>query len=154
MSVNIVNKSTGALTKIAGNPVEQASGISYDHTSSGMSATDVQGAVDELNSNLSQLVSLGAYVYGTKTIVLASEATGTVQFTLSDFVIPSGYNANLANVNVTVIGNWGISPENVELSFDGGDTAMQNGLNVEIKGGLSGGNVSYRVNVLLGIYKS
>lgn len=55
MSVNIVNKSTGALTKIAGNPVEQASGISYDHTSSGMSATNVQGAVDELNSNLTNL---------------------------------------------------------------------------------------------------
>ena len=70
MSVNIVNKSTGALTKIAGNPVEQASGISYDHTSSGMSANNVQAAVDELKSGLtdvnSNFTSLGLSVVNGK----------------------------------------------------------------------------------------
>ena len=55
MSVNIVDKSTGNLTKIAGNPIEQASGISYDHTSSGMQANNVQAAVDELKNGLTNL---------------------------------------------------------------------------------------------------
>ena len=32
MSVNVVNKSTGALTKIAGNAITEASGIHYDNT--------------------------------------------------------------------------------------------------------------------------
>ena len=52
MSVNIVDRNTGNITKVAGNPIEQASGISYDHTSSGMQASNVQAAVDELKSGL------------------------------------------------------------------------------------------------------
>lgn len=52
MSVNVVNKSTGALTKVAGNAITEASGINYSHTTSGMSATNVQDAIDESYSEL------------------------------------------------------------------------------------------------------
>lgn len=52
MSVNVVNKSTGALTKVAGNAITEASGINYSHTTSGLAATNVQDAIDESYDSL------------------------------------------------------------------------------------------------------
>lgn len=55
MSVNVVDKSTGNLIQVAGKPIQDASNINYNNTTSGLSATKVQGAIDELNSNFTSL---------------------------------------------------------------------------------------------------
>ena len=55
MSVNVVDKSTGNLIQVAGKPIQDASNINYDNTTSGLSATKVQGAIDEVNSNFTSL---------------------------------------------------------------------------------------------------
>ena len=52
MSVNIVDKSTGNLIKVAGNVNPVASSISYDNTTSHMTATNTQAAIDELKNTL------------------------------------------------------------------------------------------------------
>ena len=58
MSVNIVDKSTGNLIKVAGNVNPVASSISYDNTTSHMTATNTQAAIDELKNTLTaQLVT-------------------------------------------------------------------------------------------------
>lgn len=52
MSYNLVNKTTGALTRVAGNVASaDAEDISYDNTNSGLTADDVQDAIDEVVGN-------------------------------------------------------------------------------------------------------
>ena len=49
MSYNLVDKTTGALTRVAGNAATiDAEDISYDNTNSGLLADDMQEAADEI----------------------------------------------------------------------------------------------------------
>lgn len=73
----ILNKPTLATVATSG----EASDVSYDNSVSGMTATDVQDAVDELKSNLTHLMLTD------NVLVSASEITG--YSTLSDITISS-----------------------------------------------------------------
>lgn len=49
MSYNLVDKTTGALTRVAGNVAAiNAEDINYDNTDSGLIADDMQEATDEI----------------------------------------------------------------------------------------------------------
>lgn len=86
-------------TKVAGISLT-AGNVSYDNASSGMTATKVQGAIDELksasdttNTNVSNLATALGDLIKTQTITatatLDGYATATVQTT--SLVVPSGY---------------------------------------------------------------
>ena len=102
-----------------------ASEVSYDNTTSGLTATDSQGAIDELNNSLTQLGSLSEYtgttdsngvlspnpkIDATQVVVLTSFASGSnIALPLvagSDsswrFTILSSSMVKQANVSVTV----------------------------------------------------
>lgn len=53
--------------------IEKAKDISYDNTQSGMSATNVQGALDEVKAGLTKL-PLPVYPYATTTSVLVNNS--------------------------------------------------------------------------------
>lgn len=110
MSVNIVNKSTGALTKIAGNPVEQASGISYDHTSSGMQANNVQAAVDELKSGLTNVNNNLAILNG-ETGEISGNSNVEITITSGDLLWLYTYRDNTQYTSAYIVGGtWKGTP--------------------------------------------
>ena len=72
-----------------------ASDVTYDNTGSGLSATDVQDAIDEVNSNLTpQPITI---TYGTK---INSGSSNVAGYRCGSFVFIGGYfSANTALVN-------------------------------------------------------
>lgn len=64
MSVNIYDKSKDELVRIAGKGKDgssTANKVSYDNSSSNLSSTNVQGAIDEVNTKLSKIDSWHMY---------------------------------------------------------------------------------------------
>lgn len=117
--------------------------------------TSLVGAVNELrigltsaNSNISRIDSVPLYVTKTSDIQLASEASGTVSFAKSDFVIPNGYTANWGAYIYSVVGAWGIACDS-DACFNSGEPYFtdSNALVVNVKSHVSGGNVIFRVAV-------
>lgn len=111
-------------TTIYGIPAE-AGDISYDNTSSGMTADDVQEAIDELNTGIggiTELIPSGATtsnklatmsdipedVYFDTTATLSTSGTTTVTFTESEILATS--------VVDIAVSEWGIVPDNVVVS--------------------------------------
>ena len=71
-----------------GGSSSKASSTTYDNSTSGLSATNVQGAVDELDNNLSEYIKIITVEFGNKSVG-ANEYTG---FSLGiDTLIPNGY---------------------------------------------------------------
>lgn len=74
-----------------------AANIDYDNTQSGLTATNVQGAIDEVNSNLASqdITSQIALIYGT----IKAYKTGNVvmiSWDIGNFTIPVGVNTTIA----------------------------------------------------------
>lgn len=87
--------------------IERAEDISYDNTQSGMSATNVQGALDEIKSGLIKNV----------TSTLTTNSGGKVQGSSSDLGMPST-NARILSA---YFNRGGYSAyRNVEISMYGG----------------------------------
>lgn len=55
-----------------------ASNISYDNTSSGMVATNVQGAINELKSGLNNVTTSSSHKIGYGDLVITQHASGTI----------------------------------------------------------------------------
>lgn len=127
-----------------------------DHTgewdADDFSATTIGAELNAINSNI---VNLLKPIGLTKTITLTSDASGTVSIAKSDFVIPSGYELWVWGLNVSVYGSWNVKPVSVRMAYSDGDTILtsNNTLNVDIVGGTSGGDVTYRVSCLSYVYK-
>lgn len=65
------------------NAVPQASDVVYDNTESGLNASNVQGAIDEVSKGLAQI----KYV----TIAVSSRSVESMRRTYHEFTIPDGY---------------------------------------------------------------
>lgn len=94
MSVNVVDKSTGNLTKVAGNAIEDAVGIHYSNSVTGLAATNVQSAVDELSSEKAEAD------------IIATAFSAASTYTAGQYCIQDG---NLYRFKTTHSGTWSAS---------------------------------------------
>jgi len=81
--------------------IQKAEGITYDNTDSGMVATDVQGAIDELNNGLFIRKS------NTISVNVSSGAGGTVNYSYPT-AMPSGYEPISRCFMRTDAGGYGV----------------------------------------------
>lgn len=95
----------GVLTLFAGGAVTpSASDVTYDNTGSGLTATDVQDAIDELVTDSSAIdTKYGTYVSGTITAGNTSITLSDVSITTSSFIDVYFKDVLLAPTNVTVV---------------------------------------------------
>ena len=85
----ILDTSTGKISKILRTDVQKALSISYDNTTSGLTATQVQAALDELVVNLGSSDSAISALAGRLDILEADDSTeGSVAKTVKDAVDP------------------------------------------------------------------
>ena len=94
MSVNVVDKSTGNLTKVAGNAIEDAVGIHYSNSVTGLAATNVQSAVDELSSEKAEAD------------IIATAFSAASTYTAGQYCIQDG---DLYRFKTTHSGTWSAS---------------------------------------------
>lgn len=102
----------GAINEVDG---KDASDIPFDNTASGMTATDVQSAIDEINSTASPLFYLGTYSYTAASVAAGENITiSRTNFSIS---YPSGYvpiaigkvGVSKAGFNITSFNVSGVS---------------------------------------------
>lgn len=94
-------------TTIYGIPAE-ARDISYDNTSSGMTADDVQEAIDELNTGLSgvtELIPSGATT--SNKLATASDIPGTATTLAPGIVQPDGTSITIEDGVISAVGGGG-----------------------------------------------
>lgn len=122
MSVNVVNKSTGELIQVAGKPIQDASNINYDNTTSGLVSTKVQGAIDEVSSNLTDFEeSITGEVSDNEPYVLRQGKGNLVALDLVGGSV--AWNQNVANGNFEDTSGWtsttdaSVSAANNELTL-------------------------------------
>ncbi len=85
----ILDTSTGKISKILRTDVQKALSISYDNTTSGLTAENVQAALDELVVNLGSSDSAISALAGRLDTLEADELTeGSVAKTVKDAVDP------------------------------------------------------------------
>lgn len=88
------------------NEVATASGTTYDHTSSGLSATNVQGAIDEIfvSSSTTPTSIYGTYIFckiGAVKMFSVTSPSGLTagDWTVLDFTVPEAYRPKVVNVS-------------------------------------------------------
>ena len=69
-----------------------ASDIAYDNTTSGLNATKVQGAVDELNNKFEQMFKVVTYNLGDVSITFAANSTVNITANQLHISTPEGYS--------------------------------------------------------------
>ena len=108
----------------------------------------LMSGLNNVNSNISRIDNVPLYVTATNDIQLASEASGTISFTKSNFTIPSGYTANWGDCIYSVVGAWGVACD-CDACFNSGEPYFtdSNALVVNIKSHVSAGNVNFRAAV-------
>lgn len=74
-----------------GQNITTASAVTYDNTNSGMTATNVQGAIDEINTTMSPLFYLGSYTYTAASVA-------------------AGENINISRTNFSITDVTGYTP--------------------------------------------
>lgn len=103
-------KNGSVLTVLVSSGASTASGITYDNTVSGLTATDVQDAIDEVVSDLSTAsgaistldAKYGTYVSGTITAGNTSITLTNVSITTSSFIDVYFKDSVMSPTNVTV----------------------------------------------------
>lgn len=136
----------GVLYKVTAN-IAQGGTIVTEGAGKNVDLATVGGELSAINSNISNIpICVGV----TKKITLASEASGSVNVSLSDFTVPSGYMFQPATLVVCVYGNWGVTASAVACAYTDGDDVLtaNNSLRIDITSNPSGGNVNFRVNIV------
>ena len=111
--------------------------------------------LNTINSKVDTIESLYSFVLSTKHIVLDSLQTGTVEFALTDFQVPTGYYLEHDHALITAIGNWGISPIYTICNNTGATyISTESPLIVTITMPATGGNVDVRVTCMIPINKT
>ena len=81
--------------------IQKAEGITYDNTDSGMTATNVQGALDELNTGVANLEDNPVILWKSSTRSNISHATGANYWTMNDaFPSRSGYTRKIFGISI------------------------------------------------------
>jgi len=82
--------------------IQKAEGITYDNTDSGMTATNVQGALDELNTGVTNLEDNPVILWKSSTRSNISHATGANYWTMSDnFPAKAGYTRKIFGISIS-----------------------------------------------------